>query len=146
VRELATNWHARERAGTSVRESKPMDSELPAPAPRIECGFRVLDGDVPGLSRRWIHGVATLQPGEITFRRSLALGLRIPRPFTPLVQIVVAAVEPSARPVGLREAWSVNRGAHLLRVTVGDRATVEWAVPADQQARAVEQVTVPKPH
>ncbi len=34
---------------------------IPASANSFECGLRVIEGDLPGLSQRWRHGVGVLE-------------------------------------------------------------------------------------
>jgi hypothetical protein len=105
----------------------------------VECGFRVIAGEHAGLSRRWIHGVARLAPGEIILRRSIGLGLRIPRPLTAPVRIAVTAVASDERSVEGRESWAVSINARILKIDAG-QAVLEWAVPLEQRDWAVSQV------
>jgi hypothetical protein len=105
----------------------------------VECGFRVVVGEHPGLSRRWIHGVARLAPGEIILRRSLGLGLRIPRPLTAPVQITVTSVASDDRSTHGQEAWAVNVNTRIVKIHAG-QAVLEWAVPLEQQRWALSRV------
>lgn len=73
---------------------------------RLECGMRVLDGDVAGLRRRWRHGLAELgADGHLRFRTYRG-GLRpLPRP--PVTFRVTAVVDPTLRPPGFPTVMSV---------------------------------------
>jgi hypothetical protein len=107
---------------------------------KVECGFRVITGEHVGLSRRWVHGVAHLTPGHITFRRSIALGLRAPRPLTAPVLIAVKSLAPGHRGAQGREAWVVNITAPIVTLNTG-QAVLEWALPDPEHEWAVARVS-----
>jgi hypothetical protein len=90
--------------------------------------LRVLDGEQPGLGRRWRHGFATVAPGEVVFRGRI--------PGVPLVRrapvtIEVGDVESRTRRITLREAWSVAMGLEVI-VLVTPTARVECGMPPDR--------------
>lgn len=107
---------------------------------RLECGLRVIDGDVPGLSRRWRHGRASLSPGRIVFERSLALGMRIRRPWTPPVTLATGSVHDGRSPTA-KEIWSLDPSTEVLRVEAAGGAVVEWAVQGFQREWAIRTIT-----
>lgn len=73
---------------------------------RLECGMRVLDGEVAGLRRRWRHGLAELgSDGHLRFRTYRG-GLR-PFPRPPVDFRVTAVVDPTLRPPGFPAVMSV---------------------------------------
>ncbi len=106
---------------------------------RLECGLRVVDGSLPGLSRRWRHGIAGLSQGEISFRPFLPPGVRIYRPFARQVNVSVQWIASEPRKVNLREAWSVLPGLDVLTVTTPD-ARIEWAVSPGLRPWALDLV------
>lgn len=73
---------------------------------RLECGMRVLGGEVAGLRRVWRHGVAELgADGHLRFRTYRG-GLR-PFPRPPVDFRVTAVVDPTLRPPGFPAVMSV---------------------------------------
>lgn len=104
---------------------------------QVECGFRVVDGQLPGLTGRWRHGVATLGLKEIAFVGTVG-GLRFlkRRP----VRFAVEHVDRSDlhQPTGL-ELLSVNPAASVVRLTTPS-AILEWAV-VGQVPWAIERLT-----
>jgi hypothetical protein len=106
---------------------------------QAECGFRVVEGEHPRLSAGWRHGVATLSKGRITFRPYLPPGIRIPRPFTPPVEIAIASINPPGREPHGAELWSVSSQADVLSVNTGT-ARLECAVLRAQRDWIIETV------
>lgn len=91
----------------------------------LDAGLRILSGDQPGLSRRWLHGRAALEPGRITLR-PFRWGLRI-FPMAPVEVDIAAVVADTVQRSGWRSAWSVTPGARLLEVTTAAGATLQLA-------------------
>jgi hypothetical protein len=108
----------------------------------LDAGLRVLTGEQQGLSRRWRHGRAVLEPGSITLR-PCRWGLRI-FPMAPVVVSVVAIDTNTARRSGWRSAWSVSPGARLVEVTTTTGATLQLAA-TPMASDEVLQVLAPRP-
>jgi hypothetical protein len=102
----------------------------------------VVDGQQVGLSGRWRHGVAALEPGKITFVGTVG-GLRFLKRGP--VQIVVEGVDRSAQrqPTGL-EIVAVSAVAWVVRVAT-PTATLEWALLPDQLVWAIDEVAARSP-
>jgi hypothetical protein len=104
---------------------------------RVECGFRVVEGEQGGLTDRWRHGSAVVASGEVTFTGTVG-GVRFlkRRP----VRIDVLGVDDSAprEPSG-GEIVSVNPHARVVRVRT-PTAVLEWALVGDER-RAVREAT-----
>ncbi len=109
----------------------------PSAAQPIECGFRLLRGEHPGLTRRWTHGIALLAPGRVAFT-PYTLGLR----FLTRREVVldIAAVNrESVHRAERRQMWSVSPSAHVIQVQTA-QAVLEWAVLRETVQSAIELV------
>jgi hypothetical protein len=104
---------------------------------QIECGLRVLEGTQPGLGTRFRHGLATLEPGGISFVPFVG-GVRLLR--REPVQVAVMSVDRShQRSVRAREGLSARPGFRVIKVLTGV-ATLEWVLSPDQADWATEEV------
>jgi len=92
----------------------------------LDAGLRVLDGDHSGLSHRWRHGRAALEPGRITLR-PFRFGLRI-LPMAPVEVPVAAIATETSQRSGWRSAWSVSPGTRLVEVTTTSGVRLQLAV------------------
>lgn len=103
----------------------------------VECGFRVVDGQQDGLSRRWCHGVGKCEQGEVTFIGTVG-GVRFLK--RKPVRITIEYVDSSKvrQPAGL-ESLTANSAAQVVRVKT-TTATLEWAIPPDEVAWATGRV------
>ena len=105
---------------------------------RLECGLRLLSGEVDGLTAKWRHGSADLEEAVIHFRPGLPGGVRGTRPGVPPVLLPVEAVDGERRPRA-REWFGVSPDCVVLSIRSGD-ARIEWAVLATQEAWVRSQV------
>jgi hypothetical protein len=97
-------------------------------AGKTECGFRVIEGQQPGLGSRWSHGVAELLPGLVRYRPGMGGGIRLARPGQAWLTLeVVEASRATERTAGMKESWSVSDSARILLVRT-PTALLEWAV------------------
>jgi hypothetical protein len=105
-----------------------------------ECGFRVISGDQPGLTRRWRHGRARVTHGVIDFRPGIGMGMRISRPRQPWLRLLVEdATRAQERTAGLAESWSVSSTGRILEVKT-PTALLEWVVVPTQRDGLLAQV------
>jgi hypothetical protein len=87
----------------------------------VECGLRVLQGDAPGLTTRWRHGVASLSEGELVWRRWPVATTR--------ARLRVATIgRTSNRTPRLPESLLLLPGAVVLPVVLDSGARLELAV------------------
>jgi hypothetical protein len=108
---------------------------------RVECGLRVVEGQQPGLGRRWRHGTGTLAPGRLVFRGAIG-GVRFLRRAPILVEIT--HVDRSRRrAVGWREAWWAWPGTEVVEA-VTPTARLEWGVPGPVMQWAMDQLHPPR--
>jgi hypothetical protein len=91
----------------------------------VECGLRTVEGNQEGLSSKWSHGVAAIEPNRLNFRGTVG-GVRFLRR-TP-VQLDVTGVDRSEQrtPAG-KEILALNPGARVFTLTTST-ATLECAV------------------
>jgi hypothetical protein len=108
-----------------------------APRHKAEVGLRVVDGNQPGLGRRWRHGVGTLAAGRVEFRGTVG-GVRFLRR-APITIEVMQIDRDAPRTTGLREAWSVRPGIEVVQL-ITPTARLEWAVPGPQIDWAIEKL------
>ncbi len=112
-------------------------------ADKTECGFRVVEGQQPGLRSRWSHGVAETLPGCVRFRPGLGSGIRIARPGQPWLPLdLVEVSRATERTAGLKESWSVSDSARILLVRT-PTALLEWAVVREHRDWALSRVRPP---
>lgn len=105
-----------------------------------ECGFRVISGDQPGLSRKWRHGTAHLYPGRIEFLPGIGFGVRVPRPGQARLRLDVREVSRSGERTSTgRESFVVQGGAPIVSVTT-TTAELEWVLAAEHRDWALEVV------
>ena len=104
---------------------------------QVECGLRVVEGYVPGLGRRFKHGLATLGPRSITFV-PFAGGVRLLRR-RPVTFAVHDVDRSELRTVSATQQLSARWGASIVIVHTGD-GTLEWVVPPAQVIWATQQV------
>lgn len=104
---------------------------------QVECGLRVLDGAQQGLGTHFKHGLATLEPGAISFVRYVG-GVRFLR-HKPVRVTVVAVDRSDQRSMRFSEQLSAMPGSRVIRVLTG-MATLTWVLPPEQTAWAAEQV------
>lgn len=109
---------------------------------RMDAGLRVLTGDQPGLTTRWKHGRALLEPGRITLR-PYRWGVRL-LPMPALVVPVAAVVTSDPEHSGIRSALTVMPGMRLVPLSTTSGAVVQLAVlPAG--ADEVLRILTPEP-
>lgn len=89
-----------------------------------------------GMSGRWRHGVATLEPKKITFVCTVG-GVRFLKRRS--VQIIVEGVDRSARQPTGPEIVAVSPAALVVRVAT-PTASLDWALLADQVIWAIGEV------
>jgi hypothetical protein len=104
----------------------------------IECSLRVVDGDVPGLTRKWSHGVAKVFPGRIEFVGMIG-GIRLLKRRTPIEIPVDRVISDRPGEPEAREAISINLKARTIRL-VTSSATVEWALLPEQIPVALDRL------
>ena len=104
---------------------------------QVECGLRVVDGAQQCLGTHFKHGLASLEPGAISFMYYVG-GVRFLR-HKPVRVAVVAVDRTDQRSVRFSEQFSAMPGFHIIRVFTG-LATLEWVLPPEQTAWAAQQV------
>lgn len=92
----------------------------------VECGLRVLDGRVPGLSRRWRNGVGWPADGALIWTRTLPPSRRVHL-------VLSVSGEPPREPKGMESFW-INPRCEIERVRTPD-AELEVAVLPRDMAR-----------
>lgn len=109
----------------------------PTAAPPIECGFRLLQGEHPGLTRRWTQGIAVVAPGRVAFT-PYRLGLRL-LTCREVVLDITAVDRESVHRVERRHWWSVSPSARVVHVQTA-QAVLEWAVLPEAVQGAMDLV------
>jgi hypothetical protein len=104
---------------------------------QVECGLRVVDGAQLGLGTRFRHGLATLEPGTISFVPCRG-GIRFLHG-NPVRVPVVAVDRSDQRSVGWMELFSARPGCRVIKVLTGV-GTLECVLPLEQAAWAAEQI------
>lgn len=89
----------------------------------VQCALRVATGSYPGLARRWVVGMAHVEPERIDFAPSSVKSSQV-------TVAVPGAPTVASHGVGRRGIWRVNPRARIIQLDVGD-ATIEWAVMPD---------------
>jgi hypothetical protein len=105
-----------------------------------ECGFRVISGDQPGLSRSWRHGTARLHPGRIEFLPGAGMGFRIPRPGQPWLELEVLEVSRLGERMSTGSESFLVRGAAPIVSLTTPTAELEWVLLAEHRDWAIERV------
>lgn len=100
----------------------------------IECSLRDPLGQTSKFLRRWRAGVASVEPGVITFEPFLPPGIRVRRPFTDPIVLRVVSVGNELRNSTVSEAWRFMGSVRTLQTEEG---IVELGTAHDDDAEWV---------
>jgi hypothetical protein len=107
----------------------------------MECALRALNDSVPGLSDRWVHGVAAVGLGRLSFTAFRPPGLRIRNPFKEPVDLDVSQVSTNTAPLAA-STWGLGPSCVGLWLVTPD-GVVEAAVYTSEHAVwAADRLTV----
>lgn len=104
---------------------------------QVECGFRLLQGEHPGLTSRWTHGLGALVPGRVAFT-PYTVGLRFLTRREVIIDIT-AVDRGSVHRAERRQIWSVSPSARVIEVKTA-QALLEWAVLPEVAEGAMDLV------
>ena len=102
----------------------------------VECALQVISGSQSGLSRRWQHGVATVTPGRLEFRRHWW------RAFSTCPAIDVVSIRGPARRSSNKEFWSLSPQCRITQIET-PTAILGWAVLDRHLTWAIETLNSP---